>query len=148
MKKFFINWTIGLIVVLPLLASGASRPPQAAPAKSAVQWRPTFQTAMQEAKRTHKPLLVYFHTVWCSPCKILDTKTFADASVIAASKKWISVKVDGDHAPDLDKKYKIDDNYPTIVFVRPDGTATRHVLGFQTPALLIKAMNAAYTKSR
>lgn len=144
MKKFIIRLTLGLAVALPLLATNTS---QAAPAKS-MQWRPSFQTAMQEAKRAHKPLLVYFHTVWCSPCKILDTKTFADVGVVAASKKWIPVKVDGDHAPDLDKKYKINGNYPTIVFVKPDGTATSHVLGFQTPALLIKAMNTAYVKAR
>lgn len=140
----------GALLALPLLTmSAATIAPvarvEAKAAKKGIQWQPSLQAAIKEAKRTGKPIMVDFFATWCGPCKMLDSETYTDASVIKESKRWISVKVDVDKEAKLAEKYKVS-AMPTVAFLRPDGTLVTGFVGYQGPKDALKSIRAAYAK--
>ncbi|MBV9468208.1 MAG: thioredoxin family protein [Abitibacteriaceae bacterium] len=139
------NKLIGTTLIA--LAVLNSPPAHAKPAKT-LPWRAAFQPALIEAKRTHKPLMVFFHASWCTYCHVMDDKTFPTTSVIAASQKWIPVRLDEDQNQAVSKKYQVNGDLPTILLLKPNGALAGRVKGFQSPTTLIKAMNAAYAKAK
>lgn len=106
----------GVVAVVATIASGTAQ----AQANS-ITWRSSLDSALQEARKTKRPLLVYFSTVWCGPCQIMKRTTFKDANVIRESKRWVMVSIDGDKQPKVATKYKID-GYPTMLILKPNGT--------------------------
>ena len=54
-----------------------------------------IQTSLQEAKVTHKPVLVVFGANWCGDCKVLDMsfKTGPSAPLIQQHFKMVKVNV-------------------------------------------------------
>lgn len=138
-----------LIIGTTLIALATLNSPQAhaKPAKT-VPWRTSFQPALQEAKRTHKPLMVFFHASWCTYCHVMDDKTFPTVSVITASQKWIPVRLDEDQNQPVSKKYQVNGDLPTVLFLKPNGALAGRIKGMQSPATLTKAMNAAYAKAK
>ena len=132
-----------LIPTLALAAFGAttfmSAPAQAAPA---IQWQPTFESALAAAKRTKKPIMVDFFATWCGPCKLLDEKVYSNAKVVAASRNWINVKVDGEKRADLMKKYGVT-GFPTVAYLYPTGKVSKKQEGLAIPKSEQSDMNKA-----
>ncbi len=130
-----------LIPALALVAFGAttfvSAPAQAAPS---IQWQPTFESALAAAKRTKKPIMVDFYATWCGPCKLLDSKVYSNAKVVAASRSWINVKVDGEKRADLMKKYGVT-GFPTVAFLYPTGKVSKMQAGLAIPREAQNDMN-------
>lgn len=127
--KQALRW--GALTIAATLFTGVST----AQADS-ITWRTSLGSALQEAQKTKRPLVVYFSTTWCGPCQIMKRTTFKDASVIQESKKWVMVQIDGDKEPQLVKKYKVD-GYPTMLALKPNGAiVSRASGGMSTKALL------------
>ncbi|MBN2196699.1 MAG: thioredoxin family protein [Polyangiaceae bacterium] len=83
---------IALVSVGTYLAILAAMKP---PAGAAVAWQPlAIGEARVRAQTEHRPLLVDFTADWCIACKELDRYTFADPAVIAATSRFVAVKVD------------------------------------------------------
>jgi thioredoxin:protein disulfide reductase len=108
----------------------------------AISWRHDLDAALAAAKQAHQPVFVDFYADWCAACKELDRKTYPDARVQAAARRFVAVKIDGTHESDaLDKVY---DRYgiqglPTVIFVKSDGTVLKdpRVVGFVEPAEMV-----------
>lgn len=65
------------------------------PAGATLAWRPlSVAEAKAEAQREQRPLLLDFTASWCIACKELDRYTFADPDVVAATARFVAVKVD------------------------------------------------------
>ncbi len=138
-----------LALFLPALALGISAfsAPQAQAKPAAkIAWRTSLSTAMQEAQRQHKPLMVDFFATWCGPCKMLDAQTYTDKNVIRESKNFVAVRLDVDKNTELAKKYKVD-GIPNVLFLRPDGSVAQSEVGFIEPADFVKKMRAAHVKA-
>jgi thiol:disulfide interchange protein DsbD len=74
---------------LALLA--ATQPPPGA----SVEWQHGgIAEARARARAEKRPLLVDFTAGWCIACKELDRFTFADPAVVAATRRYVAVKVD------------------------------------------------------
>lgn len=107
-----------------------------------IQWAPSFDLALEQARAEKKIVMVDFFTHWCHWCKVLDEKTYSDPTVIEASRRMVNVKVNAGTYVDIAQKYGVN-AYPTILFLKPDGTVRTSVRGFKPPERFLPQMENA-----
>jgi tetratricopeptide (TPR) repeat protein len=98
----------------------------------------TFAQALTLSTRDSKPLLLYFYTPWCGPCKELDKKTFPDAAFQKMAGELVSIKVNAgeeSHIP-VAKHFGVH-SYPTMIVCRPGGEEIERFFGFQAAPVFI-----------
>jgi len=60
-----------------------------------LSWHLDYDTAMKEAQKTDKNLLVYFTgSDWCAPCKMLKKDLFETAEFREASEDYVMLYID------------------------------------------------------
>jgi len=88
-----------------------------------IPWAKTFNDALGQAKKAHKPVMVDFYTDWCGWCKKLDADTYTDKRVIKLADQFVAVKVNAEKEGEaVAKRYGIT-GFPTILFLDPETTA-------------------------
>jgi len=103
----------------------------------------SLDAALEKAAAENKVVMIDFYTTWCGPCKMLDKQTWPDKDVRAwIDEHAIALKVDAEKKRDLAKRFKVR-AYPTIVFVKPDGTQLDSIVGFRGPKDFIAAAEGA-----
>jgi len=65
-----------------------------------------YDQAIEQAKKTDRPILVILGAVWCGPCKQLE-KDLELPTASSIFKQWIAVKVDIDEEPGLAKEWQV-----------------------------------------
>ncbi len=65
----------------------------------------SYKEALSMAKKTGKPIFLFFHADWCNWCKKMKEKTFADPAVKKALSSYIVYHADGDKEKPLFSKY-------------------------------------------
>ena len=104
-----------------------------------------FEDAKKLAVKEHKKIMVDFYTSWCGWCKVLDRKTYSDENVgKIADAKFISIKIDAEHGEgvELAKYFKVR-GYPTIVFLKEDGSLIDQVVGYQDAEHFARSLQMA-----
>lgn len=112
-----------------------------------ITWRSSLSSAMTEAKKSGKPVLVDFSATWCGPCKQMKQTTFKDAKVIAESRKWVMVRVDIDDQEKVAEKYKIT-AVPTLLIMSPQGKVVAREVGGQNAGTFLKWMKSKYAAAK
>ena len=100
----------------------------------------TLAEAFAKAKKENKLVFVDTYTSWCGPCKRLSKEVFPQKVVgDYFNPRFVNVKIDAEKGEGVDfaKKYKIT-NYPTLLFLSPDGDEMHRALGFTQADGLIK----------
>lgn len=110
------------------------------PRADAITWKYNLQDALKAAKSQGKPVMIDFYTDWCDWCKKLDSDTYSDPKVNAASAKFICVKINADKEPAITGKYGVS-GYPTIIFLDSNGSVLQKIPGFLPPAGFLQNMN-------
>ncbi|QDV72932.1 thioredoxin domain-containing protein [Botrimarina mediterranea] len=96
-------------------------------------WRTDFQAARAEAQKTGKLLLVHFWTESCGPCKLLETRVFAQPQVaIAVANEYVPVKVNANESPEIAQAYGVT-RVPTDVVVTAQGQLVHSFVSPSTP---------------
>ncbi len=83
----------------------------------------TFDKALKQAQKQDKLIFIDFYTEWCGPCKLLAKGPFLDPEVgDFYNENFISLKLDAEkEGIDVAKTYQVN-SYPTLMFVKGDGT--------------------------
>lgn len=92
----------------------------------------TFKEALAKARAEKKFLFVDAFASWCEPCKTMDREVYTDARVASYfAEKFVSLRVDMEkgEGPELAKRLRSIDGYPSLVFITPEGYVTKTVLG-------------------
>jgi len=110
-----------------------------------IVWQPSFEAAMKKAKAENKPVMVDFYATWCGACRLMDEQTYPDHEVIAASRDFVSVKVDVDKRQDVAASYGIS-SLPTVAWLQGDGKPVSAVIGAYSSGDFVEAMRQAQMK--
>jgi thiol:disulfide interchange protein len=112
------------------------RPPQGVDRVAWVE----IDRAVEESRRTHKPILYEFGADWCGPCQIMANEVFADeANARRIEQSFVPVRVidrqreQGRNPPDVDRlqnAYRIS-AFPTLVVARPDDPSFKSISGYR-----------------
>src|SRR4029077_12804096 len=86
-----------------------------------IEWLPWGADAFARAAREGKPVLLSITAAWCRACHEMDRTTYADPAVAALVRdRFIPVRVDTDHRPDINERYNLG-GWPTTAFLTADG---------------------------
>lgn len=113
-----------------------------------VSWfKGSMEQALEEAKSNDKAIFVYWGAVWCPPCNLLKNTVFRDQTFIDATKKFISVYLDGDteSAQKWGEKLKAS-GYPTLMVLNSKGEEVVRLTTTLPAKSLAAALDAAYEK--
>ena len=97
-------------------------------ATNPVDWYPWGKEAFEKAERENKPVFLSIGYSTCHWCHVMEKESFADPEVAALlNKHFVSVKVDREERPDIDRVYMTvtqalsgRGGWPNNVFLTPD----------------------------
>jgi hypothetical protein len=96
-----------------------------------VNWYPWSKECFDKAKNEDKPILLISCALWCEECHQITDDLFSDTNILNfLNKNFVSVLVDRDEHPEVDRKYQEsisvimkDSGWPLVVFLTPEGRA-------------------------
>lgn len=86
--------------------------------------------ALRDAMAGGKQVFVDFQTTWCGPCHAMDQYVYTAQAVVDAATAVIAVKLDGDVAREIVKRYAVT-GYPTMLLLDGDGKELKRLAGYQ-----------------
>lgn len=122
----WLSWIVGALACLALVgcARAQVKPSAgAAPTKptetEGIAWTEDLDSGLAQARDLRKPVMVEVSTTWCEGCKRLHDTVLTRPEVIAASRDFVAVHIDGDKQPGVVDRLGVR-QYPTVLFLNPD----------------------------
>lgn len=111
-----------------------------------IQWQ-TYQNGITTAKSEGKKIFLHFFASWCGYCKIMDQKTFKDASVVQyLNENFIPIKVDADQQRELAIQYRVT-GLPSNWFLQTDSEKIANRPGYISPEEMVSFLKFIHTDS-
>jgi thioredoxin 1 len=141
--NYFVLFTVLIASLLFFSAEWGTSPTTTEPAIafSDASWN----EVMEKAKHENKIIFVDIYATWCGPCKLLKRTTFTDKEVgHYFNATFINVALDGEKGDGkiLVRQYGVR-GYPTLLFIKPDGSVKKQATGYQTASQLIRIAKEA-----
>ncbi len=111
-----------------------------------MNWLTDFNTAREEASRTHKPILLQFEMDGCGGCKKLYSETYTNSEVIQEMSEWfILLKLDLIKDREIRREYSA---YwtPSFYFLDYKGKSYFNFNGFLPPEELRVILRLGYSE--
>ncbi len=94
-----------------------------------IDWQPWSEEAFAQARREDKPVFLSTGAVWCHWCHVMAKECFEDDRIASfLNEHFISIKLDRDERPDIDRRYQKavaamgnGSGWPLTVFLTPGG---------------------------
>lgn len=166
-KTIVVMLAVAMVISFVVLAIGQNADKKAESkfdsAPTELNWL-KYDKALETAEQEQKHVLVYFTTSWCTFCKKMKKTTFKDPEVIRLMNSgFVLAKVDGDSREkvkvtntdgevleiserDLTRSYKVT-GYPTMIFLKPDGTSLAPLPGYQKASTFKHALEFISTSA-
>ena len=98
-------------------------------ANNPVDWHPWNEAALRQAQAEQKPIFLSIGYSACHWCHVMAHESFEDTQIAAIlNERFVSIKVDREERPDLDRIYMAavqamtgGGGWPMSVFLTPDG---------------------------
>lgn len=105
-----------------------------------ISWQLRVQDALDEAKKTGKPLFVSVSTDWCHYCAKMDRETLSDVEVSTHIQKcFVPLKIDGDANRELVRLLGVQ-SFPTTLIMTPNMEVLQTMNGFRSAVQLDVAL--------
>jgi len=142
MKKCF--FTISLPSMLLMLIIQISFPEKTTAQE--INWY-SYQKGIAAGKTEDKKIFLHFYADWCVYCKIMNNKTFKDASVVDyLNKNFISIRVDSDREREIARQYQVR-GLPTNWFLSETNKKIAGRPGYIPPSEMILYLKYIHTDS-
>ena len=118
---------IGAVVMIqwPMLKGLYYRTADAPPPSSRIEWRTDLDAALEESRRTGKPVLADFSAGWCPPCIAMKHDVWPDDRVEqAVMDGYVPLVIDVDRDGAASERYGVY-AIPTILVLDGDGQILR-----------------------
>jgi len=115
-----------------------------APPTEKIVWN-DFENGMKLAHTNNLPMMIDFAASWCGWCKDLDDEVYNVPEVIALSRNFVCVRVDGDREKEVADYFNVT-GYPTIVFTNSKIEEVDRIPGFMPADGFLAQMRAALEK--
>ena len=99
-----------------------------------------LEEAKTLAAKENKVVFIDAYTTWCGPCKAMSRNVFTQPKVADYfNKNFINLKVNMEKSAGkkMRSAYSVR-AYPTLLFIKPDGTLIKKVVGYHQAESLIK----------
>ncbi|MBA4367147.1 MAG: thioredoxin [Desulfobacterium sp.] len=111
-----------------------------------IQWQ-TYQNGIANAKSEGKKIFLHFYSTLCGYCKIMDQKTFKDASVVQyLNENFVPIKVNADQQRELAIQYRVT-GLPSNWFLQTDSEKIANRPGYIAPEEMISFLKFIHTDS-
>lgn len=115
-------------------------------ARRSIDWAGDYQDAVQQARQTHKPLLLVFVKTGDSNCERMKNATYVNDRIIKyINRNFVPVMLDVEQNSDLAEQYKIS-QYPNHVITIPDRKEFHTVPGYVITGEFIGRLKRALEK--
>ena len=114
-----------------------------------IDWQKNYDSALEQAKKEKKLVMVDIYTDWCGWCKKLDRDTYSDKDVQAKlAKNFIAVKINPEKSQ---KNAQLAEQfgkagYPHIVFLDSNGKKFSEIIGYKPAADFLQKLEQVSTK--
>ncbi len=104
-----------------------------------------LDAVLKQARADCRPVMIDFFADWCAACKELDHLTYVAPEIVAESKRFVTVKVDGtaegEKSDELYERFGVK-GLPTVAFIDPMGEmlSNPRVAGFLPPEKFLPEM--------
>ncbi len=123
-------------VVQPVFTAAAPTPaPSGVPG-----WSGDLDSALANARTSHRKVVVGFSASWCKPCTKLKDDVLSKETVSQALAGYERVLVDIDRHPELASRYQINGT-PTVMVLNADGTPIKREVGYIDEAGFLAMMS-------
>jgi uncharacterized protein YyaL (SSP411 family) len=93
-----------------------------------IDWHPWSEEAFEKARKEDKPVFLSSGAIWCHWCHVMARECFFDDEIAALlNSHFVSIKLDRDERPDIDRRYQhavtamgTAGGWPLSVFLTPD----------------------------
>lgn len=110
-----------------------------------IVWSNSLDASLAQAKKLHKPVMLFMKVEWSSYCTKMRREVFGNAEVVAASKAFLPVMADGDHeGRTIARRYNVT-GYPELLFLDSNGVVIWRASGVLNAADARNAMESALT---
>jgi thioredoxin-related protein len=111
-----------------------------------IKWL-TYENGITAASAEEKKIFLHFYANWCGYCKVMDKKTFKDASVVKyLNENFVSIKVNSDKQRKLAIQFRVR-GLPSNWFLQNDGEKIANRPGYISPKQMISFLQFIHTDS-
>ena len=110
-----------------------------------VAWAKDYVSAQQQAGISGKPMILFFTGKWCSPCRIMKRKVWADSQVESTvNSRFIPVMIDVDDPREvtITSRYRVGAT-PTTIITDSKGSVLQQAQGAVDKAHFLDLLVAA-----
>jgi len=103
---------------------------------TSIEWRTDLDAALEEARRTHKQVLMDFSADWCPPCIAMKHDVWPDSGVAhALSESYVPLLIDVDRDTVVSERYGVS-GIPTILVLDDTGQVLRRAAFLTAPGMM------------